>query len=288
MDDPIDFGKELGGIIREALSPVNARLDELSAREAPKGEPGKDAPAVDLDSLADAVVAKLLASDRLETLVDMATAKAVGDYFTDNPVQHGKDADPGLVEEMVSRAVSAIPSPKDGLDAPPVSDEQIAAQVTKHLTANPPKDGADGVGLAGAMIDRSGALVVTKTNGEAVNLGVVVGKDGLDGLSFESVSGQYDAERGFVLELSAGNRKSEFVLPYMVHRGFWREGLGVKSGQSITHDGALWIAKRDNAAKPCLENKEDWILAARKGRDGQDGKVIKMAPEPVRLGGDRG
>lgn len=340
MDDPIDFGKELSGIIRDALAPVSARLDELSAREAPRGEPGKDAdpaaiaamvkeavealpPArdgkdadpigdeqiaaqvakhlelnpvrdgrdadpVDLDALADAVVAKLLASDRIETLVELATAKAMGEYFAENPVQHGKDVDPALIDEMVTKAVSAIPAPRDGVDADPVSDEQIAAQVAKHLAAYPPKDGADGVGLAGAMIDRTGSLVVTKTNGEAINLGPVVGKDGLDGLSFESVSGQYDSERGFVLQLTAGDRKAEFVLPYMVHRGFWREGLGTKSGQSITHDGALWIAKRDNASKPCLENKDDWILAARKGRDGQEVKVYKPAPDHVRLGDSRG
>lgn len=288
FNDPVEFGKAIAGIVRDALGPVNQRLDELSAREPAKGDPGKDADPVDLDSLADAVVAKLLASDRIETLVELATAKAVGDYFAANPVQHGKDADPAAIESAVALAVKAIPAPKNGTDAPPVTDDQVSAAVTKYFAVNPVKDGSDGVGLAGAMIDRTGSLIVTTTKGEAINLGKVVGEDGKHGLSFESVSGEYDAERGFVVQLSAGERRSEFVLPYMVHRGFWREGLGAKAGQSITHDGALWIAKRDNAIKPCLENKEDWILAARKGRDGIDGKVIKMAPEPVRLGGANG
>ncbi|WP_242880840.1 hypothetical protein, partial [Stenotrophomonas maltophilia] len=57
------------------------------------------------------------------------------------------------------------------------------------------------------------------------------------------------------------------------------------AGESITHDGALWIAKRSNASKPCLENDQDWALGARKGRDGKDGKSVRVSAEPVQLGG---
>ncbi|REN20930.1 hypothetical protein DSI41_02545, partial [Mycobacterium tuberculosis] len=64
-----------------------------------------------------------------------------------------------------------------------------------------------------------------------------MGEDGRDGLSFESAAGVYDAERGFVITLGAGDRRAELVLPYMVHRGFHRDGMGMKAGQSITHDG---------------------------------------------------
>ncbi|UUS13342.1 hypothetical protein NMB32_14620 [Stenotrophomonas sp. CD2] len=137
------------------------------------------------------------------------------------------------------------------------------------------------------MIDRSGELVITTTKGEAIRLGVVVGRDGEDGqhgLSFETASGDYDSERGFVITLGSGDRRTELVLPYMVHRGFHREGLGMKAGQSVTHDGALWIAKRANASKPCLENTDDWILAARKGRDGRDGRSVRVPAGPVSLG----
>jgi hypothetical protein len=74
----------------------------------------------------------------------------------------------------------------------------------------------------------------------------------------------------------------EFVLPYMVHRGFWSEGKRIKAGESVTHDGALWIAKRDTDAKPCLEAKDDWILAARKGRDGKDGRNGIDKTKPVK------
>lgn len=284
MTDPIDFGKEIGGLIREAIAPVKRELEELRGRAPEKGDPGQDADQVDVDALANLVVDKMLASSRLLTLVDLATADAVSKHFEANPVQHGRDADPAAIDLAVKAAVAALPAPKDGLDAAPVTDEQLAAQVAKHLTANPPQAGADGVGLAGAMIDRGGELVITTTKGEAVRLGKVVGEDGRDGISFETATGEYEAERGFVIKLGAGERRTEMVLPYMVHRGFYREGMGMKAGQSITHDGALWIAKRDNASKPCLENEQDWALAARKGRDGKDGKSVRVPAEPVKLG----
>lgn len=285
MTDPIDFGKEIGGLIREAIAPVKRELQELRERGPEKGDPGQDAEPVDVDALADLVVAKLLESPRLLTLVDVATADAVSKHFEANPVQHGRDADPGVIEATVKAAVDALPLPKDGRDADPVTEQQLAVAVAKHLTENPPQAGADGVGLAGAMIDRAGDLVITTTKGEAVRLGKVVGEDGRDGLSFETAAGEYDAERGFVITLGAGERRTELVLPYMVHRGFHRDGLGMKAGQSVTHDGALWIAKRDNASRPCLENADDWILAARKGRDGKDGKSVRVPAEPVQLGG---
>ncbi|WP_295380322.1 hypothetical protein [uncultured Stenotrophomonas sp.] len=285
MTDPIDFGTEIGGLIREAIAPVKRELQELRERGPEKGDPGQDAEPVDVDALADLVVAKLLESPRLLTLVDVATADAVSKHFEANPVQHGRDADPAVIEATVKAAVEALPAPKDGRDADPVTEQQLAEAVAKHLSDNPPQAGADGVGLAGAMIDRAGELVITTTKGEAVRLGKVVGEDGQDGLSFETAAGEYDAERGFVLTLGAGDRRKEFVLPYMVHRGFHRDGLGMKAGQSVTHDGALWIAKRDNASRPCLENADDWILAARKGRDGKDGKSVRLPAEPVQLGG---
>ena len=42
-------------------------------------------------------------------------------------------------------------------------------------------DGVDGIGIADAVINEDGELVLTYTNGETVNLGVIVGADGQDG-----------------------------------------------------------------------------------------------------------
>ena len=87
-----------------------------------------------------------------------------------------------LVNLEVTEAVSQIPAPKDG------------------DPGDKGEPGKDGVGLAGALIDRDGNLVVTLANGEAKNLGQVVGKDGdpgkdgTDGIGFESLEVSFDGE----------------------------------------------------------------------------------------------
>lgn len=192
------------------------------------------------------VVTQVLGRPELKTLVDLQAAESVGAYFAENPVQHGKDGE----------------------------------------------NGKDGVGLAGAVIDRDGGLILTLTNGEAKSLGAIVGKDGTDGLNgkdgiaFDEASGEFIPDRGYVIRLANGARSTELVLPYMRHGGFWSEGKTAVAGESMTHDGALWIAKRQTAAKPCAENSDDWILAARKGRDGRDGRNGVDKTAPVKVGGN--
>lgn len=217
----------------------------------PQGEPGKDAEPIDIAE----VVSELLATEQLKTIVDLHVAEAVSKYFEANPVRNGQDGRPGEKGERGERGERG----ENGLD------------------------GADGIGLASAMINRESELVITTTKGNTVNLGVVVGAngvDGKDGLNFEDFHGEFVAERGFVLRAERGDVSREFVLPYMRHGGFWAEGKKAVAGESWTHDGALWVAKRATGVKPCLENSEDWILAARKGRDGKDGRngVDKTAP----------
>lgn len=258
----LDIEKLIANIheyVERAVAPLHERIAQLEARQPEKGErgeagiPGRDAEPV---LIAD-VVAELVKSALLEPVFDLYIADAVAKHFEANPVQHGRDG----------------------------NDGERGPQGEKGEPGAAGSDGADGIGLAGALIDRDGSLVVTLTNGTQKSLGPVVGKDGApgrDGLSPENFSGEYDPGRGFVIR--AGT--VEFVLPYMVHRGFWREGMGIKAGESATHDGALWIAKRATAAKPCLENADDWQLAARKGRDGRDGKDGKPPPGPISLKGD--
>lgn len=231
------------------------QLKDLALTPGPKGEDGKDAPVVSAAEL----VAELVKSEALAPLIDLMVADAVAKHFEANPVRDARDGERG-------------------------------PQGEKGEAGERGADGKDGTGLADALIDRDGALVLTMTDGRAKTLGVVVGRDGADGkngrdgIDFDKCVGHFDAERGYVLTLSAGDTSVEHVLPYMRHGGFWSEGKGAKAGESWTHDGALWIAKRDNGSKPCLENREDWILAARKGRDGKDGRNGIDRTAPVKVG----
>jgi integrin beta 3 len=130
--------------------------------------------------------------------------------------------------------------------------------------------GRDGIGLAGAMLDREGELVVTLTNGDLVNLGPVHGKDGL---GFDDLSVEHDGERSFTLRFVEGDRVKEFAfrLPVMIYRGAFRDGAVYERGDTVTFGGSLWHCDGAVSGKPD-DGVEGWTRAVRRGRDGKNGK----------------
>ena len=150
-------------------------------------------------------------------------------------------------------------------------------------------DGKDGLGLAGAMIDRDGALLVTLTNGEVKSLGKVVGKDGSDGkdgLSLDAFDLEYIAEsHEIALKAVCNGRTKELRYPAGGIRpaGYWREGTKAVSGEAWVHGGSLWIAMKGTEAKPAT-NSDAWIIAARAGKDGERGAAGKLPNDaPIKL-----
>jgi len=213
-----------------------------------------------------ALAIELSKSPEIRVVIDLIVASGVAEYFKEHPIRHGKDGADG------------VPGPQ-------------GAKGERGET------GADGVGLGGAIIDRDGQLVVTLTNGTVKTLGPVVGKDGeagrdgangKDGLSVEGRELAYDGETGEIIERwNAAGEMKEFRYPAVGirQRGYWREGTACKAGDGMTHGGSFWIAKRDNASKPCPENADDWYLCVRKGRDGERGPAgsAYVPPAPVKL-----
>lgn len=205
----------------------------------------------------DGIVKELLSADELKTLVDLHVAEAVAKHFEANPIQHGQKGDPGDKGE-------------------------------------PGANGADGVGLAGAVIDREGELVVTKTNGEAIKLGRVIGMDGQkgadgkDGADFADVEFDYDGERGLIIRGKGGEIVKRLPIP--IDRGYYREGMSCEKGDVVTESGSAWIAIADTSAKPGHDQKDAWRMLARKGRDGERGEkgVPYVPPAPVKLGNGNG
>lgn len=149
-------------------------------------------------------------------------------------------------------------------------------------------DGKDGAGIADLMIDRNGELVATFTDGRMKNLGAVVGKNGADGVSFEEFELEYLADTHEVrIGVKAAGKTRELRYPAggLTPAGYWRDGAKAQAGECWTCGGSLWIAKHATTAKPDTAS-EDWMLAARAGRDGERGQRGKdSAPEqPVKLG----
>lgn len=256
---------EVKAMLLVEFAPIMKRLDALEAIEFPSAE-----------QAASLVVKDLLESDGLDGLIDLR----VTEYLTANPPAPGEKGEKGA-DGVDGKDGEAGKDGRDGIDG------KDGLNGEKGLDGKDGRDGEDGVGLAGAVIDRDGELIVTTTKGAAIKLGPVVGRDGEHGLGFDDMSAEADGEGRVTLKFMRGSQVKEFTLNFEipVYRGYWREGRKCEAGHMLTHEGSVWIAKRANCSKPCLENKEDWQLAVRKGRDGRDGangRDLGPAP-PVKL-----
>jgi hypothetical protein len=216
----------------------------------------------------------------------------------------GKDGEPG----------------RDGKDAPEVTPEQIGEAVARYLAENPPaagkdgrdgidgangkdgdpgqpgadgKDGADGsdgrdgekgtdgAGVADAVIDREGSLVLTMTDGRTKSLGIVVGKDGrdggpgadgrdgADGLGFDDLD-LAESDDGVVLRFVRGDVTKEFPLPVIIDRGVFKEGGTYRKGNGVTWGGSFWIAQKDDPDGKPDSPDSGWRLAVKRGQNGKD------------------
>src|SRR5690606_42030228 len=93
MLDPVEFGKAMAGIVKEATAPLLKRIEELEARQpergeqGPPGELGRDAEPVEVSE----VVRKHLGTDQLRTLVNLEEVA----YLTENPPPPAKDGKDG-------------------------------------------------------------------------------------------------------------------------------------------------------------------------------------------------
>lgn len=251
--------------LRRGLEPISKRLESLESKQ--------------IDGLAEKIA-------RLEKQLDKEPFVVKGIDGKDG--RDGKDCDMDAVKAMIADAVKAVPviHGKDGRDG---KDGEKGERGEK---------GADGVGAAGAILDRDGALVLTMSNGEAKNLGVVVGKDGkdgvngkdgADGLSLESFDLEYlDESHEIRIKASAAGRVKEIRFPAGGLRpgGYWREGTKAQAGEAWVHDGSMYIAKHPTTSKPDARS-EDWIIAARRGRDGERGQkgADGSPPAPIKLKG---
>lgn len=143
---------------RVAQRVVDALPPAKDGEPGQNGSDGKDAPAVTVEQIAEAITPEIVKS-------------VVAGYLEENPPPAG-------------------PPGENGKDAPPLTVEQIAKAiqpemlkpvVAKYLEANPPAPGKDGVGVKDLLIDRNGSLLATRDDGSIRELGAVVGVDGKDG-----------------------------------------------------------------------------------------------------------
>lgn len=245
-----DIAEIIADAVKDATAPLIARIADLEQRElvlpekgdageqGPQGEPGP-AGEVDMDAV------KALISDAVAALPAAEKGEPGRDVDMDDVQRR--------IDVAVKSAVEALPAPQDGIA------------------------GKDGLGLANALIDRDGCLVVTFTDGSDKNLGAVVGKDGAPGKDGETFTLDdfdivpLDDERSFDFRFTRGNvcHSFEFSFPVIIDRGVWKAGKAFTKGDAVTWGGSLWIAQRDEPGKPDTPDS-GWRLAVKKGQPGKD------------------
>lgn len=311
----------IGEFVLKAMEPLQQRLKALEEREPVKGEkgdPGKDG-VVDHGAIEEALL--LIVQDKASlfrgepgpqgekgeegprgigvTLMEMAPviAEEVGKAVASIEIPRAPDmATIGLmIGEKVETTVAELPPAKPGEPGKSVTVEDLAplvvAEVEKAVANMPVKDP---VGLAGALIDREGHLVVTLSDGTAKALGRVVGKDGedvdmdvvrssikaevealpkprdgTDGVGFDDLD-LVEIEGDLMLRFTRGEVVKEFYLPVPTDRGVWT-GRDYRKGASVSWGGQTFIAQRNALAgeKPMVSPPGDpWRMSVKKGRDG--------------------
>ncbi|WP_412474734.1 hypothetical protein ACK83U_00880 [Rhizobium sp. WW22] len=247
------FGEEIVGAVRlyvakvtdplvERLAEIERRLDDMSRQRdqsdiemsAVRADIAKEARAIAGDIVAEA---RTIAGSAADELLRAIPLPKDGASVTVDDVRP-------LIDEAVAKAVDAIPVPKDG------------------------RPGRDGVGLAGAMIDRDGNLVVTMTNGDLKTLGPVVGKDADQAAIFSFIEEKVaaipvpkDGRDGVGLSNASIDRDGNLVLT--MTNGDMKT-LGSVVGKDVDQTAIFSFIEEKVAAIPAPKDGKD-------GRDGRDG-----------------
>lgn len=258
--DPIEFGKQIGALVREvaakAVAAVAERVESLERKLAALPSPEKG---------------------------DKGDAGDKGD-----PGPKGDKGDPGergasvtaaevlpALRDELRQAIAAMPTPKNGAS---VSIEDVMPALERALEGYVARWALDFERRAQETLQRAVDRLPAPKNGE----------DGKNGFSLDDFDAQLaDDGRTLVLTFQHGDEpaiRRELAIPALIDRGVYREGEAYRKGDGTTWGGSYWIAQRDTSAKP--DASDDWRLAVRKGRDGKNGERGRdyAPPAPVKVG----
>jgi len=332
---PAEPGKDGNDFVPD-MAELARMLDESVARHIAEIERPKDGTSVTIDDV------QPLIKDAISTAVAAIPAPKDGESVNPDdvrkmvevavaaipPAAPGKDADPDLVRRIVNEAVAEIklPQPRDPIeidmdqvrdwisvevgkmpapaDGKSVTTDEVAPMiqqaVDRAVAAIPPAQ--DGVGLAGALIDRDGGLVVTLTDGTVRSLGPVVGRDYDEAVLSAAVTEAVakipapkdgdpgkDADPALIQQL-VEDAVAQIPLPADGKDAYPGQACGLHDPAAayraldiVSFNGSGWIAKVDN---PGELPGDGWMLLAQRGKPGKPGdpgKEGRAASEVVAL-----
>ncbi len=302
MIDPVEFGKAMGAIVREATAPLIERIGSLEkalaerpdleaiAKQAaalipmPKdGEPGQDADMEALKSHLGELVKAIPAPadgqsvtiDDVAPMIRDEVAKAVAEV---PPAKDGEsvtvdDVRPVLAE-LVSKAVADLPKPQPGKDADMDALRGYLDGLVKSLEL--PK--GPSVDEVAATFERRFSDLTLSWERQARDIlekaadRMPKPKDGRDAFPLESFDLALGEDgRTVTVKMQAGEiviEKSVKIASVM-DRGVYSSEGSYEKGDGTTYGGCYWIAQKD-APEGVPGGSADWRLAVKKGRDGKD------------------
>lgn len=312
MIDPVEFGKQMGGIVREATAPLLKRIADLEARQLERGEKGDrgDQGLRGEKGEAGPQGERGLPGEagRDGSMGERGPQGPAGEPGAKGepgaPGRDGKDADPINLQDVIAELTDA-PEVKTLLSL--LVAEAVQEGIAKHFAANPVRDGKDGsngrdgkdgapgergatgergekgmdgkdgAGIADTLIDRDGMLVATFTDGRVKSLGRVVGrdgKDGADGVGLAEVEPEYDPEaHEVVLRFGVAGKRKELRYPA---GGIKHGGYWREGTRGLPGETWTHAGVAWIAVRATTEKPSresaDWLIFANKGRDGSDGK----------------
>lgn len=142
------IGSAIGEMVADMVAKVEADMVSRQAAYEARISDSIEVLRSAVDALPKSVLDSLPESRDGKDATDEQVEKAVFAYFDANPVREPEDGKSVTVEDVmpeimehVQKALDAIPVPRDGKDADPVTDEQVSKAVSEYLTDNPPPAG---------------------------------------------------------------------------------------------------------------------------------------------------
>ncbi|HHG5664263.1 TPA: hypothetical protein ACPWRN_005967 [Pseudomonas aeruginosa] len=325
MIDPVEFGKAMGAIVREATAPLIARIEQLEKALSAQTIPSADevAARIDLGALAKSAAEMVpppkdadmeALKEHLSELVKAIPAPADGQSVT------VEDVAP-LIREEVAKAVAEVPPAKDGESVTVDDVRPILADLVGKAVADlpPPAPGKDadmealrahlgelvkGLQLppvptieevAATFERRFSDLTLSwerqarETFDKAADR-MPIPKDGRDALPLECFDLALGEDgRTVTVKMQAGDIVVEksVRIASVIDRGVFSAEKSYEQGDGTTYGGCYWIAQKD-APAGVPGGSDDWRLAVKRGRDGRDlrDSASRHSPgDPVKIRG---
>lgn len=167
-----------------------------------------------------------------------------------------------LRERITTLEAREVPVPKDGIDGEHGRDAyELDVLPVIDFTRSYPR---------GTVAQHQGGVWRAFANTQGTHGWTCI----VDGINAIAVT--RDSERGFTVRITRSSDTTDatsFVMPVLIYRGVYQAGRVYEEGDVVTWGGSLWHCNEPTDAKPDGESNA-WTLAAKRGRDGRDLRMI--------------